>query len=259
MASEDLRSLHVFANELAWQAGRLTMRYFQTGVTAELKDDQSPVTIADREAERLMREMIEQRYPHHSILGEEEGETRPGASFRWILDPIDGTKSFVAGVPLYAVLVGIEREGEPVIGAIALPPLGELLSAAQGLGAWCNSRIIKASQTRHLSDAVISTTDFRDMYRTGKGAAFDELSNRARMVRGWGDAYGYTLVASGRIDVMLDALMSPWDCAALVPILKEAGATFTDWTGQTSIYGGNAFSTNGHLFEEVMQVIQQHQ
>jgi histidinol phosphatase-like enzyme (inositol monophosphatase family) len=258
MAPEDLRSLHVFANELAWQAGRLTMRYFQTGVTAELKADQSPVTIADREAERLMREMIEQRYPHHSILGEEEGETRPGASFRWILDPIDGTKSFVAGVPLYAVLVGIEREGEPVVGAVALPPLGELISAAQGLGCWCNSRVVRASTTPTLSEALVSTTDVRDMYRHGKGAAFDALSNRARMVRGWGDAYGHVLVATGRADVMLDALMSPWDCAALVPVLTEAGATFTDWQGNRTIYGGDAVSTNGHLFAEVMDVIHQH-
>ncbi|MFN5933420.1 MAG: inositol monophosphatase family protein, partial [Roseiflexaceae bacterium] len=113
MAHEDLRTLRDFATELAWNAGRVTLRHFQTNVVAELKADNSPVTIADRESERLMRELIEARYPHHSILGEEEGETRPGASFRWILDPIDGTKSFVAGVPMYAVLVGLERDGVP--------------------------------------------------------------------------------------------------------------------------------------------------
>ena len=255
MSHEDLHSLRAFATELAWQAGRVTMRYFQTGVTADLKSDDSPVTIADRQSERLMRELIEERYPHHSILGEEEGETRPGASFRWILDPIDGTKSFVAGVPMYAVLVGLEREGVPVVGAVAIPPSGEMLTAATGQGCLWNGRVARASNTRDLAQAVISTTDFQDMYRTGKGEAFDRICQKSRMVRGWGDAYGHVLVATGRIDVMLDALMSPWDCAALVPVLQEAGATFTDWQGNSTIYGGNAFSTNGHLFEQVMQHI----
>ncbi|KPV47795.1 histidinol phosphate phosphatase, partial [Kouleothrix aurantiaca] len=114
MAFESLSDLRDFAAEMAWQAGKLTLRYFQTDIAVESKADDSPVTVADRQAERMMREMIEARYPAHSILGEEEGETRPGASFRWILDPIDGTKTFVRGVPFYAVLVGLERDGEPV-------------------------------------------------------------------------------------------------------------------------------------------------
>ncbi len=255
MSTEDLSHVREFATELAYLAGRVTLRYFQTDVGVELKEDHSPVTIADRSAERLMREMIEQKYPHHSILGEEEGETRPGASFRWILDPIDGTKSFVAGVPMYTVLVGLEREGVPVVGAVAIPPSNELISAATGQGCLWNGRRARASTTRELSQAVISTTDVQHMYENNKGPAFDRLRNRARMVRGWGDAYGHMLVATGRIDVMLDALMSPWDCAALVPILQESGATFTDWNGVTTIYGGNAVSTNGFLYEQVMQTI----
>jgi histidinol-phosphatase len=255
MSTEDLSHLREFATELAYLAGRVTLRYFQTDVGVELKEDQSPVTIADRSAERLMRELIEQKYPHHSILGEEEGETRPGASFRWILDPIDGTKSFVAGVPMYTVLVGLERDGVPVVGAVAIPPSNELISAATGQGCLWNGRRARASTTRELSQAVISTTDVQHMYENNKGPAFDRLRNRARMVRGWGDAYGHMLVATGRIDVMLDALMSPWDCGALVPILQESGATFTDWNGVTTIYGGNAVSTNGFLYEQVMQTI----
>ncbi len=255
MAHEDLRTLRNFATELAWNAGRVTLRHFQTDIVAEIKSDNSPVTIADRESERLMRQMIEARYPHHSILGEEEGETRPGASFRWILDPIDGTKSFVAGVPMYAVLVGLERDGIPVVGAVAIPPLGEMLSAAQGEGCLWNGRVARVSQTARLSDAVLSTTDVMHMTEYGRGDAFARLSGRARMVRGWGDAYGHILVATGRIDVMLDAVMSPWDCAALVPVLQEAGGTFTDWQGTPTIYGGGAVSTNGALFDEVMQTI----
>jgi len=257
MAHEDLRTLRDFATELAWNAGRVTLRHFQTNVVAELKADNSPVTIADRESERLMRELIEARYPHHSILGEEEGETRPGASFRWILDPIDGTKSFVAGVPMYAVLVGLERDGVPVVGAVAIPPLGEMLTAAHGEGCLWNGRVARVSSTPTLADAVISTTDVRHMREYGRDAAFERLSSRTRMLRGWGDAYGHVLVATGRIDVMLDAVMSPWDCAALVPVIQEARGTFTDWDGVTTIYGGGAISTNGTLFPQVMQTIRE--
>src|SRR5512145_2356203 len=140
MPSETLRDLRDFAADLAWQAGKVTLRYFQTGLTPDLKADQSPVTVADRATERLMRELIEARYPGHSILGEEEGETRPGASYRWILDPIDGTKSFVRGVPLYAVLVGLERDGVMVAGAINVPAMGEIVVAAQGEGCTWNGR-----------------------------------------------------------------------------------------------------------------------
>jgi histidinol phosphatase-like enzyme (inositol monophosphatase family) len=257
MAPEDLRALREFATELAWNAGRVTLRHYQTNVVAELKSDNSPVTIADRESERLMREMIEARYPHHSILGEEEGETRPGASFRWILDPIDGTKTFVAGVPMYAVLVGLERDGVPVVGAVAIPPLGEMITAAQGEGCLWNGRVARTSTTSSLRNAVISTTDVLHMREYGRSAAFERLSTSARMLRGWGDAYGHVLVATGRIDVMLDAVMSPWDCAALLPVVQEAGGTFTDWTGVATIYGGGAISTNGALFAEVMQTVRE--
>ncbi len=255
MSHEELSQLRDFATELAYLAGRVTLRYFQTDVGVELKEDNSPVTIADRASERLMRELIEKRYPHHSILGEEEGETRPGSSFRWILDPIDGTKSFVAGVPMYTVLVGLEREGVPVVGAVAIPPSNELITAAIGQGCVWNGRRARASTTSELSQAIISTTDVQHMYENAKGPAFDRLRNKAHMLRGWGDAYGHMLVATGRIDVMLDALMSPWDCAALMPILQESGATFTDWNGVATIYGGNAVSTNGILYEQVMQTI----
>lgn len=255
MAPEDLRALREFATELAWNAGRVTLRHYQTNVVAELKSDNSPVTIADRESERLMRELIEARYPHHSILGEEEGETRPGASFRWILDPIDGTKTFVAGVPMYAVLVGLERDGIPVVGAVAIPPLGEMVTAAQGEGCLWNGRVARVSSTARLSDAVISTTDVRHMHEYGRGAAFERLSAKARLLRGWGDAYGHVLVATGRIDAMFDAVMNAWDCAALVPVVQEAGGTFTDWDGVATIYGGGAFSSNGALFQEVMHTI----
>jgi histidinol-phosphatase len=255
MPQETLRALRDFAAELAWQAGKLTLRYFQTGLTPDLKADRSPVTVADREAERLMRQMIAARYPEHSILGEEEGETRPGASFRWILDPIDGTKTFVRGVPLYAVLVGLEREGEPVVGAVNLPALGDFLVAAKGEGCLWNGRAARVSPVAALHEALLLATDTESMARYGRAAAYRRLAAATAMQRTWGDAYGYVLVATGRAEVMLDPVMSVWDCAALEPVLTEAGGSFTDWRGRSTIHGGEAIATNGLLLDEVLRLV----
>jgi histidinol-phosphatase len=255
VASETLSDLREFAAELAWQAGKLTLRYFQTDFRTEFKEDQSPVTIADRQAERLMREMIEQRYPQHSILGEEEGETRAGASFRWIIDPIDGTKTFVCGVPFYAVLVGLEREGEAVVGAINIPATGELLHAALGHGCSWNGRRAHVSEVPNLGDALLACTDMSSMSKYGRAGAFGRLSAATKLQRTWGDAYGYVLVATGRAELMLDPIVSVWDCAALLPVVAEAGGTFTDWSGVPTIHAGEALATNGLVFDEVRRLI----
>jgi histidinol phosphatase-like enzyme (inositol monophosphatase family) len=255
VASETLRDLRDFAADLAWQAGKLTLRYFQTDFTTEFKQDQSPVTIADRAGERLMRELIEERYPGHSILGEEEGETRPGATYRWILDPIDGTKTFVRGVPMYAVLVGLERDGEPVVGAINIPAMGELLHAACGEGCNWNGRRARVSSVASLGDALLLCTDAESMARHGRGAAYRRLVAATKLQRSWGDAYGYVLVATGRAEVMLDPIVSVWDCAALLPVVTEAGGSFTDWSGRTTIYAEEAIATNGRVYEELMQLV----
>lgn len=256
MSNESLERLREFAAELAWNAGRVTMRYFQTDLTPELKADQSPVTIADKESERLMRELIEARYPTHSILGEEEGETRAGASFRWILDPIDGTKTFVRGVPMYAVLVGLEREGVPVVGAINIPPMGEMLHAAHGLGCTWNGRQARVSATSNLAEALLLSTDTEAMGHYNRAEAYRRLAEATKMQRTWGDAYGYALVATGRAELMLDPVMSIWDCAALFSVLQEAGGTFTDWQGTPTINANEGLATNGALLEETLRLIQ---
>jgi histidinol phosphatase-like enzyme (inositol monophosphatase family) len=255
VASESLSDLREFAADLAWQAGKLTLRYFQTSFTTEYKEDLSPVTVADRESERLIRELIESRYPNHSILGEEEGETRPGASFRWIIDPIDGTKTFVRGVPMYAVLVGLEREGETVVGAINIPALGELLHAAKGEGCSWNGRRARVSSVAALSDALLLCTDARSMDEQGRGAQYRRMAAAAKLQRSWGDAYGYVLVATGRAEVMLDPIVSVWDTAALLPVITEAGGTFTDWAGQTTIHSGEAIATNGLVYAQLMALV----
>jgi histidinol phosphatase-like enzyme (inositol monophosphatase family) len=255
VANKTLHELRDFAADLAWQAGKLTLHYFQTGITPEFKADASPVTIADRASERLMRELIESRYPTHSILGEEEGETRPGATYRWILDPIDGTKTFVHGVPLYAVLVGLQRDGEPIVGAINVPALGDLLVAAQGQGCAWNGRRARVSTVDSLSDSLLLCTDVESMARHGRAGAYRRLAAASKMQRSWGDAYGYVLVATGRAEVMLDPIVSIWDCAAILPVLQEAGGTATNWSGRTMIDGGELIGTNGLVLSEVLALI----
>lgn len=255
MPDEPLRALLDFAQELAYQAGKVTLAYFGTGLVPELKADQTPVTIADRQAEERLRAMITARFPSHAILGEEFGEVNPGARWRWILDPIDGTKSFVQGVPLYGVLVGLERDGEPVVGVCYLPALDEMVAAARGEGCTLNGRRAAVSNVERIEDAVLLCSDGESFAAHGRQPAYDRLRRRARIVRTWGDCYGHVLVATGRAEIMLDPIMNVWDCAALLPIVQEAGGTFTDWNGASTIHGGNAIATNGLLFEAVMAAI----
>jgi histidinol-phosphatase len=247
-----------FALDAAWQAGRLTLATFQTQFEVIWKGDDSPVTLADRGAEELLRRLIERAYPDHAIVGEEFGESHhQEATFRWIVDPIDGTRSFIRGVPLYGVLVGLEVEGEMVVGVAHFPGLNETVAAAKGLGCTWNGRACRVSQVQPLSEALVCYTDSVNFGRYGRGAAWQRISQASHTVRGWSDAYGYALVATGRAEAMLDPIMSVWDCAALVPILQEAGGTFTDWKGETTAYGGNGIATNGRVLEEILALVEQ--
>lgn len=255
--SSELRALLDFAAEAAWQAGRITLRYYQTGVSVEAKADDSPVTIADREAETLLRGLIQRTFPDDGIVGEEWGEIAGRSGRRWIVDPIDGTKSFIHGVPLYAVLIGLEIGQECAVGVARFPALNEMVCAAKGLGCFYNGRRARCSGVSRLSDALLLTTDFRAVYQHGHGPGYDRLTSAAKLQRGWGDAYGHALVATGRAEVMLDPIVDVWDCAALVPILLEAGGTFTDWKGNPTARGRSAISTNGKLYEEVMRLLKQ--
>jgi histidinol phosphatase-like enzyme (inositol monophosphatase family) len=251
---ESLQTLLDFATDAAWQAGKITLSYFGTGIVPELKSDQTPVTVADRQAENLLRTLIEARFPDHAVLGEEYGESNQGARYRWILDPIDGTKSFVQGVPLYGVLIGLERDGEPLLGVCYLPALDEMVAAGQGLGCTLNGRRIRVSAVKEMADAVFLTSDVAAFSKRGRQDVYHKLEQATRLSRTWGDCYGHILVAMGRAEMMLDAAMNVWDCAALLPILQEAGGTFTDWEGNATIQGPDAFSTNGHLFKRVLEV-----
>jgi histidinol-phosphatase len=255
MSAGGLREILDFAVGAAREAGEITLRYFRKSFETRLKGKDNFVTQADLEAEEFLRRRIAERFPEDSIIGEEGGETAGASGRRWIVDPIDGTYSFVHGVPFYGVLLGVEIEGEPSIGVINMPALGEMVYAAKGLGCFLNGEPARVSKTARLEDALLLSTDFGACARHGFGPAADELQRRAAMRRTWGDCYGYVLVATGRADVMLDAAMNVWDCAALLPVVEEAGGTFTDWRGERTIRGGNAVATNGPLYEEVMRII----
>lgn len=256
MINFPLSEYYDFAVETAYLAGRLTLGYYQTGVRPEMKADDSPVTLADRKAEELIRRRIEKHYPQHAILGEEFGGlNRENASHLWYIDPIDGTKSFVRGVPLYAVLMGLEIEARVEVGVVYFPALDEMVAAASGLGCWWNGRRARVSPVESLAQAVVSFTDLANFERTGKAEAWKRLQNACYYRAGWGDAYGHALVATGRIELMMDPIMHDWDCGPFPPILREAGGYFGDWQGRPTIHANEALSTTQTLLPEVLKFI----
>ena len=254
--TESLRPYLDFAVETAYLAGKLTLGYFQTGVSASYKSDDSPFTIADHKSEELIRARIEKKFPRHAIIGEEFGEKNTTtATHKWYIDPIDGTKTFLHGVPLYSVLIGLEIENKAEVGVAYFPALDEMICAATGEGCWWNGRRAHVSEVSQLKDAVVTTGEFKLFEPQGRADAWERLQAACSIVAGWGDAYGYLLVATGRAELMLDPIMSEWDACALLPILEEAGGRFSDWSGVRTVRGGNAISTNGLLFEPVISVL----
>lgn len=251
-----LSTYYDFITETAFQAGRLTLGYYQTGIHIDLKEDQTPVTMADRKAEEFIRSCIEKRFPTHTIIGEEYGlkETQ-GEPYRWFIDPIDGTKSFVRGVPLYAVLLGLEIDGVVQVGAAYFPALDEMISAAKGMGCWWNGKPARVSGTRRLSQALVTCTSSYGFEKYGRMKEWERIQKACYFQAGWGDAYGYLLVATGRADLMLDPAMNEWDCGPFPPILEEAGGYFGDWKGKSTIYGKEAMATNQFLLPQALSII----
>ena len=250
-----------FGLSIAREASELILRYYQApDLAVERKGDSSPVTEADKQTELLIRDRLETAFPDDAILGEEFPD-KPGTSgFRWILDPIDGTKSFINGVPLFGTLIGVEFESKCVIGVVRFPALNEVVYAAKGSGAWWQigdrePRRTSVSSTTELADATFCTTNPSRWFAMGNGTAFETLVTSVKLARGWGDCYGHMLVATGRADVMIDPALNAWDAAALLPIMEEAGGHFLDWNGQPTIYGGNGISVAPGLKDAVLRIL----
>lgn len=238
------------AAELARITGTVALQHYRSRLTVETKADGSPVTEADRAAETAARAWVRSRFPDDGILGEELGEERPGAPRRWVIDPIDGTKSFVRGTPLWGSLVALCEGTRVLAGAAYFPAVDELLAAAPGAGCWWNGSRCRVSDVATIDKATVLTTDERFRERPDRVRGWRALADAAALSRSWGDCFGYLLVATGRAEVMCDPVLSPWDAAALQPIIEEAGGAFTDWDGVATAFGGSAVATNRRLAAE---------
>lgn len=250
-----------FGLRLATEASKVTLKYFRTdSFRVERKNDRSPVTLADKQAEETVRKLLESHYPEDAILGEEFGGIAGTTPFEWIIDPIDGTKSFISGVPLYSTLVGLTYRGQPVLGVISIPALGELILGVQGLGAWYGMASHEnrdrpvlnrtyVNQVDNLGDGLFLTSQVDNFDRRGAQSAYQNLESMAYVSRSWGDGYGYLLVATGRAELMVDPIVNPWDVAAVAPVITEAGGKFTSWSGIEDIRAGHCLASNGKVHD----------
>jgi len=240
------------ALELAQAAGASTTKWFRSaGLVVDQKGDGTPVTEADRAAERLIREHLASAHPGDAIIGEEEAPTVGTTGRCWIIDPIDGTKAFTHGVPLYSTLLAVDDEHGPAIGVIDLPALGETVYAGRGLGCFCNGEPVRVSGKGELAGAYLTTSGYDhwpdDLLLAAKASGL--------LLRTWGDGYGYALVATGRVEVMVDTAVARYDVAAMPVILSEAGGRYSDFTGAPRTDTGTGLATNGALHDQLLALL----
>ncbi len=244
-----------FALSLADDSRRMLRRHFGSQLAVEWKADASPVTLADKAVEEALRTRMAQTTPAYGIIGEEFGRETGAREFEWVIDPIDGTKAFIHQVPLFGTLIALLERGEPVLGIVDLPMLGERLHAGRGGGCFRNGRACRVSSTATLGDALILDGSVTTMERLGYGEAWAALRRRARLHRGWGDCYGHFLVAVGAAEIMADPVVEIWDVAPFGVILPEAGGRFTSLAGREGVAGGSGLSSNGWLHDEVLRAL----
>ncbi len=250
------RTRYEVAVEAARQAGRLAHRYFDTGLAVEWKQDHSPVTAADREAEALLRKTLLGRFPQDGFLGEESGDAPGSSGFRWVIDPVDGTRSFVRGIPLWATLVGLEYQGEQIAGVAEVPALGHTYRALRGDGAYRNERRIRVSDVAELGEAQLFYSSLSWFIKAGRRDEFLALATRTQRQRGFGDFYGFVLVAQGSGELMIEHGCHAWDLAATKAIVEEAGGRFTDWQAGRDIFQPDVVASNGRLHDVALTILQ---
>lgn len=258
LGPEELRDRLEVATRIARLAGRLTLEWFRTsGLAVDTKADGTPVTQADRAAERLVREHLARHFPNDGVVGEEEQDTTGRSGLRWVIDPIDGTKAFTHGVPLYSTLLAlVDPDDVPVLGVVDLPALGETASAAKGVGAW----LVRGDGPPERT-GVSSTAEVAGSWAMTSGfgpwdpAAFERVRAAGVHLRTWGDAYGYVLVATGRADAMIDPVAELWDLAAPAVVVDEAGGRFSALDAGPGAGGGSGLGTNGHLHDALLELL----
>jgi histidinol phosphatase-like enzyme (inositol monophosphatase family) len=243
-----------FVKLLAEESGKIIKNYFRTTISIESKADSSPVTIADKKAEEVMRQMIMKEFPDHGILGEEFGKHNEQSEFQWILDPIDGTKSFICGTVTFGTLIALLKNGEPVFGVINQPILNEFL-IGDNYSAELNGQQVKVRECNNLSEAILLTTDHLHIEKYQDAAKFDSLIRKVKLYRNWGDCFGYYLVATGFADVMVDPVMSVWDSMAVIPVIRGAGGIITDYYGNDPVKGNSIIASSKGLHSEVIKIL----
>lgn len=245
-----------FARHLANESALVIKHYFRNGYAIELKEDQTPVTIADRRAEEVMRELIAREFPDHGILGEEFGHDKPDAAYQWVLDPIDGTKAFVAGSYLFGTLIALVQNGRPILGVINHPIIDHCLLGT-GTQTWLNEQPVTVRPCARLAEAFLVSTYHNEVgdYQDPRG--YNALAQQVWRYRTWGDCHGYYLLATGGVDIMIDPILSPWDLMALIPVVEGAGGRITDWFGNDPIGGSGVVATAGGVHDEVVRLLNQ--
>lgn len=261
MSDHDLRLRLDLARKIAVSAGNTTLKFFRTpDLGVEIKSDGSPLTLADQQCEIALREAITREFPHDGIVGEEYGTSTGSSGWDWILDPIDGTKAFVAGVPLYGTMVAVARDHRADVGVLFFPGLQQGIFAGRGGGAWyfdqqTEARRAQVSKRTKLSQSIFVTSAVETFNKRNAKGVYEKMAESVFFARTWGDAYGYMNVALGQVDVQIDPILKIWDAAAVQPIIEEAGGRFSDWNGQPKIDSGDSLATNGLLHDEVLRIL----
>ncbi len=251
---ENISELKLFAKRLSIISGEIIRSYFRKKISVESKSDLSPVTIADKNAEELMRNEIMKEFPQHGVLGEEFGQHNGDAEYQWVLDPIDGTKSFICGSVTFGTLISLVKNGKPLFGVINQPILNEFLIGDNNT-AMLNDSEVQVKINSKLSDAVVLTTDHLNIEKFQNAKNFDNLIRKVKLYRNWGDCYGYYLVATGFADVMIDPQMSVWDKMALIPIIKGAGGIITDYIGNDALAGDSIIAASKNIHQHVINIL----
>lgn len=250
----ELKDLEKFMFHLAVESGKIIRGYFRKDVKIESKNDKSPVTIADKKAEEKMREIIMKEFPQHGIIGEEFEDYNNTVEYKWILDPIDGTKSFICGMISFGTMIALTKNSIPVLGVINQPVMRQFL-IGDGNIAKLNTRKVNIRECNSISEAVLLTTDHLNIEKFQKIEPFEELIRKVKLYRQWGDCYGYLLLASGFADIMIDPIMSYWDVQALIPIINGAGGIITDYQGKNPINGTSIIAAGGQIHGKIVELL----
>ena len=250
----DLNEFKIFCKELAKVSSDIIKKYFRTQINVESKVDNSPVTIADKKAEEEMRELITRHFPEHGIIGEEHGESNKGSEYTWILDPIDGTKSFICGAYSFGTLIGLLKNGEPVLGVYNHPILNDFL-IGDNSETLINGNNTSVRKCGDLSNAILLTTDHLNIEKYQDIVKFNNLIKKVKLYRNWGDCYGYYLLSTGYADIMVDPIMSSWDLLPLIPIIKGAGGVITDFKGNDAVNGKSAIAASKQIHDEIISIL----